>query len=322
MSQVGRAASAALLIFCATDRAQATPADALALAKQQLAANDCRAAVRTLESALPEAEAITAAKERTDALAALHFYSALALSECRDKAKASEHLREFFTLRPGQNALDPTKYKRAFLDLFNEVQRTPGEKALQFDGFYPGFDSVAANNEEVKLPVDIWSTSAAFQILARDDEREAWGRLRDDAARIAFIDTFWKQRDPDPATEANELRDLVARRVTFADQYFGVSTELRGAMSDRGRVFVLLGEPARVHRQPLQRYQTTIVNPRDRAPINGTMERWVYSKAQLTDVVAQQVEFRFITQPGYGEFVMQRDFWPLKAMAAARQPRR
>jgi hypothetical protein len=35
----------------------------------------------------------------------------------------------------------------------------------------------------------------------------------------------------------------------------------------------------------------------------------------------KQIEFTFITQPGYGEYVMQRDPWPLKALAAARLPR-
>lgn len=319
-----RAASAALVFSAniAALAAFADPGQALGIAKQQLASGDCRAAVRTLDGAMPEATAIAAEKERGDALAALHFYSALALSDCGDREKAKAHLRDFFELRPGYSSLDKTKYKRPFLALFDDVQRELSSGGEMFDRFYPGFDAAAAIDEEAKLPLEIWSTSAAFQILATDEEREAWGRLRDDESRIGFVNTFWKQRDPDPSTEINELRPLVARRVAFADQFFGASNELRGAMTDRGRVFVLLGPPARVHRQALQRYQTTFVSPRERTPLNGTMERWVYFKPQLVDVATQQVEFRFISQPGYGEYVMQRDFWPLKAMGAARLPRR
>jgi GWxTD domain-containing protein len=319
-----RAASAALILSAnlAAFSTLAGPGQALGAARQQLASGDCRAAVRTLDAALPEAAAIGAEKERGDALAALHFYSAVAQSDCSNRKKAEEHLRHFFELRPGQSSLDKTKYKRAFLDVFDAVQRDLTSGGEMFDRFYPGFDAAAATDEETRLPLGIWATSAAFQILATDEEREAWGRLRDDDARAAFVDTFWNHRDPDPATGTNELRALIAQRVAFADQFFVASNELRGAMTDRGRVFVLLGPPARVHRQALQRYQTTFVTPRERTPLNGTMERWVYFKPQLVDVATQQVEFRFITQPGYGEYVMQRDFWPLKAMGAARQARR
>jgi len=259
---------------------------------------------------MPEAAAIAAAKERTDALAALHFHAALAFSSCRQTERAKDELRAFFRLHSGHSTLDGSKYDPAFIRLFNEVQRTLGTGEL-FDRFYPGFDEAGEVGEE-PLPILLWSTSPAFQLLAEDREREEWGRLRDDDARAAFVERFWKRRDPG-------LRAEIARRVAFADRFFIVPSELRGAMSDRGRVFVLLGPPARVHRQGLQRYETTIVAPRVRTPLTGTLERWIYFRPQVS-VAVQQVEFRFITQPGYGECVMQRDFWPLKALAEARQP--
>jgi len=281
-------------------------------------AKNCRGAAHTLNNAIPEASAVKDDKERNDALSALHFYSAIALSNCKDVDGAKSHLREFFRFRPGRSTLDEAKYGSAFVKLFDDVQRTlsTGEN---FERFYPGFDDRAAVADE-KLPIAIWATSAAFQILADDLEREEWGRLRDDAARAAFIERFWKRRDPDPQTEANDYRELIARRVAFADRFFVVPNELRGAMSDRGRVFVLLGTPPRVHRSALQRFETTIVAQRVRTPLTGTLERWVYFKPQLTNVSVQQVEFRFITQLGYGEYVMQRDFWPLNALAQARIP--
>ena len=296
----------------------ADPHQAIATAQQQLAANNCRGAVRTLNDATPEASAIADAKERNDALAALHFYSAIALVDCKDTDNAKAHLREFFRFHPGRSTLDSAKYGRAFVSVFDEVQRTltTGE---MFERFYPGFDERGDAVGET-LPIEIWSTSPAFQILAADQEREEWGRLRSDEERSAFIERFWKRRDPDPETEANEYRAAVIRRIAFADRYFKVPNELRGSMSDRGRVFVLLGVPARVHRSALQRYETTIVAQRVRTPLTGTLERWVYFKPQLSNIAEQQVEFRFITQLGYGESVMQRDFWPLKALAQARQP--
>lgn len=325
-----RAASAALA-FCAVFAGPvsfAGPQEALALAKEQLADNDCAAAASTLGEAIPEAQEIEVANERDAALTALHFYGALAQSNCSQQEKAREHLREFFRLKPGQSSLDASRYPRAFVALFDDVQRggmqrdstRRGSDEL-FDRFYPGFDEYRAAGEEA-ISMALWSTSPAFQLLAEDAEREEWARLRDDEARAEFVDRFWTRRDADSSTAANELRDDVARRIAFADRFFSVPNELRGSMSDRGRVFVLLGPPARVHRQALQRYETTLVSPRVRTPLTGTLERWVYFQSQLPDLAVQQIEFQFITQPGYGEYVMQRDFWPLKALAAAREPRR
>ncbi len=57
-----------------------------------------------------------------------------------------------------------------------------------------------------------------------------------------------------------------------------------------------------------------------RIAIDGTLERWVYFKDQLPSAVhTSSVEFRFITQAGYWDHVMQKDFWPMKAMADARK---
>lgn len=314
MVPVRRAAAAALLLFGPAMAAPPSPADALARAKQQLASNDCRAAIATLQSAMPQASAIADAKERSDARAALHFYTALAQSDCGRMDDARDQLHEFFRLAPGHHSLDRAKYKPAFFDLFTRVQRSLSGGGESFDHFYPGFDDAEIVSEE-RLPLDIWAISPAFLLLASDAEKEEWGRIREDAARQAFIDRFWQQRGP-------ELRAAVARRIAFADRFFAVPEEPRGAMSDRGRVFVLLGPPARVYRKGLQRGETTLMSAPVRAPLTGNLERWIYFKPQLaSNVAVQQVEFRFITQPGYGEYVMQRDFWPLKALGAARQTR-
>lgn len=280
----------------------ADPAGAIARGRQQIAANDCNAAVGTLQAAIPDAVAIP------DAISAIHFYTALAFSNCSMPAKAKEQLREFFRLRPGHSALDAAKYPTEFLDLFNEVQRALAA-GHGFERFYPGFNEYADFVEE-PVPLSIWTTSPAFQLFADDEERAAWGLLHDDIGRSGYIQRFWSHRD----------RGLILRRIEFADRFFTAPDEMRGSMTDRGRVFILLGPPARVHRKGLQRYETTIVNQRLRTPLTGTLERWVYFKPQLPGAVpAQQVEFRFITQPGYGQHVMQRDFWPLKALSEARR---
>jgi GWxTD domain-containing protein len=86
---------------------------------------------------------------------------------------------------------------------------------------------------------------ASFLMTA--DERAEWGRLADDAAARAFVERFWSRRDPTPATPDNEARLEFQKRVAWAERY--LSTPGRsGAMSDRGRVLIVLGPPSAVQR--------------------------------------------------------------------------
>jgi GWxTD domain-containing protein len=60
--------------------------------------------------------------------------------------------------------------------------------------------------------------------------------------RAAAWNTFWKQTDPNPATPENEaLRDYF-RRITVANSRYR-EANTPGWLTDRGKVFVTLGEP-------------------------------------------------------------------------------
>ena len=80
-------------------------------------------------------------------------------------------------------------------------------------------------------------------------ERDVFFSLRSDRERELFIQSFWKQRDPDPATPENEFQAEHYRRLAEADRRFGTA-DTPGRLTDRGRVYVLLGEPQRIAREP------------------------------------------------------------------------
>jgi len=60
-----------------------------------------------------------------------------------------------------------------------------------------------------------------------------------------FITKFWKRRDPTPTTLTNESRRLFWARVRVANERFKDSAE-PGWKSDRGKVYILMGEPQEV----------------------------------------------------------------------------
>jgi len=67
--------------------------------------------------------------------------------------------------------------------------------------------------------------------------------------RADFIEQFWKRRDSDPATPVNEFKEEYFRRVRRANEVFAGESR-PGWLTDRGRVAILYGEPARRERQP------------------------------------------------------------------------
>lgn len=77
--------------------------------------------------------------------------------------------------------------------------------------------------------------------LITPEERKAFLNLPA-AERPAFMDEFWKKRDPDPDTEENEFKTEYFRRIEEANHLFTGGGE-PGWLQDRGRIYILLGPP-------------------------------------------------------------------------------
>lgn len=105
-------------------------------------------------------------------------------------------------------------------------------------------------------------------LMTRAEIRE-WKSMG--SAAPAFLEEFWELRDPTPGTSENELRAEFERRVQLADELFTTSG-IRGAMSDRGRIFILLGEPASSGRRKNFNFGS------------GSLW-WLYTREQLGDLV-------------------------------------
>lgn len=72
-------------------------------------------------------------------------------------------------------------------------------------------------------------------------ERKAFLRIPS-SKREAFIEEFWKIRDPDPQTEENEYKIEYFSRIETANRLFR-GEGFPGWLTDRGRVYILFGPP-------------------------------------------------------------------------------
>jgi len=143
----------------------------------------------------------------------------------------------------------------------------------------------AANNQQsaperpVATPYRKWLNEDVFYLIT-DEERAAFLKLQSDAEREAFIDSFWKKRDPTPDTVLNEFKEEHYRRIEYANQHF--STGLPGWKTDRGRIYITYGPPNEEH-------------------VNGRSVSWMY---RFIDGVGSNVLVDFEDPNGTGEYRM------------------
>jgi GWxTD domain-containing protein len=108
-------------------------------------------------------------------------------------------------------------------------------------------------------------------------------RLRDapDAERQALWREFLRTTDPNPATPENEALEAYFRRVLIANSRFEEAGE-PGWLSDRGEVYITLGEPDEVFD-----LSSDFQGPR-------RIIRWNYFSHRLT--------LDFLDETGFGRF--------------------
>jgi GWxTD domain-containing protein len=103
--------------------------------------------------------------------------------------------------------------------------------------------------EKPKLPDSYkkWLEEDVATIIA-PMEREVFLKLQTDRERDLFITAFWKQRDPSPGSDENEFKTEHLRRLAHADRYYGRDAPRPGWKTDRGRFYIILGEPRDIQR--------------------------------------------------------------------------
>lgn len=87
-----------------------------------------------------------------------------------------------------------------------------------------------------------WVEKEIVYIIS-DRERNAFLDLQSVAEWDAFIDAFWRRRDPDTLTPVNEFKEEHYRRIEFANRQLGRESAVPGWMTDRGKMLIILGDP-------------------------------------------------------------------------------
>ena len=192
-----------------------------------------------------------------------------------DTTLVREGSRTPFLLRPRLRGLDAGGY-RVVLDLVQPVIMMPGKKKALPVRRERAFE-VEQTSEN--LPWDSRTSLDVLRYIATEEEKGDMDRLAGADARKQYWEAFWKRRDPTPETEKNEQLEEFYRRVQYANQHF--SAGVAGWRTDMGRIYIRLGPPDEVVRNPFNF---------DRPP----EEIWYFYQSQR--------RFVFTDRDGFGRF--------------------
>ncbi|MCS7081537.1 MAG: GWxTD domain-containing protein [Bacteroidetes bacterium] len=135
------------------------------------------------------------------------------------------------------------------------------------------------------MPAVLWDPELSVEVLRYIASEELWRSIRRARGpdRWERFLAFWRERDPSPETAYNELMVEFYRRVQEAQDRFS-TPRTPGWRSDRGRIYITYGPPARIER----RYP----------PGRPAEEIWYYPDRGL--------EFVFVATSSVGDFELRR----------------
>lgn len=167
----------------------------------------------------------------------------------------------------------------------------------------PSVWSQAREDKERDKYYQRWVDQDVVYIIT-DDERAVFKKLGTTEEKDAFIEEFWRRRASNPNRDWNEYKEEHYRRIAHANDKF--SSGIPGWKTDRGRIYIMFGEPAEIedhaggehyYRKPNEGGGRTTVYP---------FQVWRYRQI---DGVGDDIEVEFVDQSWTGLYKMTMNPW-------------
>lgn len=256
----------------------------------------------------------------------LLFYRAANLGALGRKTESRDLFVAFLTRQPNASLTSPPFPKEvaaAFQDAQKAIQNGTVSLAAQYAAFEP--------SPTWSLPADEHWSESPVRYLLTASEKSQFSALTNSGEREAFVTRFWSQLDPTPATPENEFRREFERRVAFADAAFATD-KMTGRASDRAVVFAILGAPTFMTIKTVEnagddamdalrrggRAASSSQHGLDNVVSQNSRISWIYRKDRIPATIPfNEVRFDFVTRPGYGTGVLQKDDQPMQTLGRA-----
>jgi GWxTD domain-containing protein len=138
--------------------------------------------------------------------------------------------------------------------------------------------------------------------IITSEEQDTFKHLTTDEERENFIEQFWTRRNPDPREASNEFKAEHYRRIAYANERF--ASGVPGWKTDRGRIYILYGEPDGKESHPSGgSYQREFWEGGGQTSVYP-FERWRY---RHIDGVGDDVELEFVDKTFTNEYRLAMD---------------
>ena len=134
------------------------------------------------------------------------------------------------------------------------------------------------------------------------EERDAFKHLNTEEEREQFVEQFWLRRDPTPDTIENEYREEHYRRIAYSNERF--ASGIPGWKADRGRIYIMHGEPAEIESHPSGGMYERLPEEGGGSTSTYPFERWRY---RYLEGVGTNVILEFVDTTGTGEYRLTMD---------------
>jgi GWxTD domain-containing protein len=132
-------------------------------------------------------------------------------------------------------------------------------------------------------------------------EREAFLKLGTNEERDQFIETFWRERNPDPDSPENSFKEEHYRRIAYANEHF--SSGVPGWRTDRGHIYILWGPPDEIESHPTGGTYDRPLWQGGGSTQTYAWELWRYRHNDL----GENIELEFVDPSSSGEYHLTRD---------------
>ncbi len=141
-----------------------------------------------------------------------------------------------------------------------------------------------------------WLDEDVIYIIT-DEEKNVFKALTTEEERENFIDQFWARRNTDPRESSNQFKIEHYRRIAYANERF--ASGVPGWKTDRGRIYILYGEPDGKESHPSGgSYQREFWEGGGSTSVYP-FERWRY---RHIDGVGDDVELEFVDKTFTNEY--------------------
>jgi GWxTD domain-containing protein len=156
-------------------------------------------------------------------------------------------------------------------------------------------------SKELASQGDDWLGNIVPDIIT-EQERRAFRQLGTEEEREQFKEIFWRNRNPDPESPINPVREEHYRRLAYADERF--ASGIPGRKTDRGHIYIIWGPPDEIESHPTG---GTYERPPEQGGGSSTAHPWELWRYRHLEGIGENIEIEFVDTSGSGEYHITRD---------------